>query len=493
GQYKSEGRFVPYAQETNDGYDTIEWVASLPYVNGKVGTFGLSYPGAVQWMTAPTRPPHLVAMAPAMTFASHEHFFYHGGVFGGGVLNWLLARQFRERQQLGLPIVSSDELREAWARDGDSWMQHLPLADLPLMKGFPYWAEWLNNPIESDYWKPFDIEAQHSRVIVPALNFTGWNDDSYGQPGAIRNYVGMRANGGSEAARRGQRLIVGPWTHGVPTLTRTTYLGVDYGPNAGIEFHEPQLRFFDYWLKGIDHGYSKEAPVRIFVMGDNLWRDEHEWPLARTRYTDFHLNGGGVLAAAPPQTDTSATFVYDPRRPVRLPPADASGVRDWNLVTSRDDVLTYTSEPFERDTEITGHILAKLWVSSTAPDTDFSARVLDVDPSGKSWPLTRAPGVLRARYRNTEDPQPPRPLAPGEATELTISLGYTSYVLKPGHRLRVYVTSSVFPDLHLNTWGPFTSLSEAVTATQTLHSTRAHASRIVVPIIPRGAPGTGSR
>lgn len=493
GQYKSQGRFVPYAQEIDDGHDTIEWVASLPYVNGKVGTFGLSYPGAVQWMTAPTRPPHLVAMVPAMTFASHEHFFYDGGVFVNGIMNWLLGRQFRERKQLGLPIVSSEELREAWARDGESWMTHLPLAELPLMKQFPYWAEWLNNPIESDYWKPFDIEAQHDRVVVPALNFTGWNDDSYGQPGAIRNFVGMRAHGGSEQARRGQRLIIGPWTHGVPTLTRTTYLGRDYGPNAGIDFVEPQLRFFDYWLKGIDNGYSKEPPVRIFVMGDNVWREEHEWPIARTRHTDFHLNADGVLAAPAPTADSTAKFVYDPRRPVRLPRFDDSGLRDWSLVVSRDDVLTYTTAPFERDTEITGHIVAKLWVSSSAPDTDFTAHVLDVEPSGRMWHLTSGPGVLRARYRSTEEPQPPRPLTPGEPTELTISLGYTSYVVKPGHRLRVFVTSSLFPNVHLNVWGPFTSLSQAVTATQTVYHTRAHPSKIVLPIIPRGGAGTGSR
>jgi putative CocE/NonD family hydrolase len=408
-------------------------------------------------------------------------------------MNWLLGRQFRERRQLDLRIVSGDELRDAWSKDGERWMQHLPLADLPLMKPFPYWAEWLNNPIESDYWKPFDIEAQHDRVTAPALNFTGWNDDSYGQPGAIRNFVGMRARGGSEEARRGQRLIIGPWTHGVPTLNRTSFLGVDYGPNAGVDFVEPQLRFFDYWLKGIDDGYSKEPPVRIFVMGDNVWRDEREWPIARTRYTDFYLSAGRALAPSPPQADSSATFVYDPRRPVRIPESDESGVRNWDAVISRDDVLTYTSAPFEREVEITGHIAATLWASSSAPDTDFTARVFDVEPSGRMWPLTRAPGVLRARYRSTEDPQPPRPLAPGEPTELTISLGYTSYVMKPGRRLRMFVTSSVFPNVHLNIWGPFTSLSQAVAATQTVHHTRAHASKIVLPIIPRGGVGTGSR
>ena len=162
-------------------------------------------------------------------------------------------------------------------------------------------------------------------------------------------------------------------------------------------------------------------------------------------------------------------------------------------MTSREDVLTYTTAPFDRPTEVTGHIVAKLWISSSAPDTDFTARVLDVDPSGRMWPLTRAPGVLRARYRNTEEPQPPRPLTPGEPTELTISLGYTSYVIKPGHRLRVFVTGSIFPNVHLNVWGPFTSMTQAVTARQTVYHTRAHESKIVLPIIPRGGAGTASR
>jgi uncharacterized protein len=258
GQYKSEGRFVPYAQERNDGHDTIEWVAQLPQVNGKVATFGLSYPGAVQWMTAPTQPQHLVAMSPAMTFANHNHFIYHGGVFESGIMNWLFGRQFRERSQLGLILANPSDLRSAWAEHGDEWMSYVPLAELPVMKSFPYWAEWLEHPIEGDYWNPFDIEAQHDKVTVPALNITGWNDDNYGQPGAIRNYVGMRLRGGSTDARRGQRLVIGPWTHGVPTLTRTTYRGIDYGPNAAVDFNEPQLRFFDYWLKGIDDGYSTE-------------------------------------------------------------------------------------------------------------------------------------------------------------------------------------------------------------------------------------------
>jgi putative CocE/NonD family hydrolase len=295
----------------------------------------------------------------------------------------------------------------------------------------------------------------------------------------------MRARGGRPDARKGQRLVIGPWSHGVPTLTRTTYGGIDYGPNAAIDFTELQLKFFDYWLKGIDDGFSAEAPVRIFVMGDNVWRDEAEWPLARTRDTDLYLQPGGRLTRTAPGEVSPSTFVYDPHDPVRLPAADAEGRRDWTRVTSRRDVLTFTTDPFERPTEITGHLVGRLWVSSSAPDTDFTMRAFEIDRHGNMRPLTSAPGVLRARYRTTEEPRSPEPLGGTEATELTISLGYTSYVVPAGHRLQVIVTSSIFPDLHPNVWEPVRSMAQAVRANQTIYHDRLRPSRIVLPVIPR--------
>ena len=353
------------------------------------------------------------------------------------------------------------------------------------MKPFPYWQEWVDNPAESSYWKPFDIEAQHHLVQVPALNFTGWNDDPYGQPGAIRNFTGMQKNGGSAEARRGQRLIVGPWTHTVPRLTRTVYNGVDYGPNAAIDYNEPVLRFFDYWLRGIDNGYSTEPPVRIFVMGDNAWRDEHEWPLARTVFKDLFLRTGGKLGPEPaPAAEASDSFVYDPRNVVTFPaigaPADG-----WRTVTARRDVLTFTTEPLERAIEVTGQILGKLWVSSTAPDSDFTMRILDLDAEGRSRSMTVGFGTLRARYRSTEEHAPPAPLPKGQPTELTISLGYTSYVVPAGHRVQVVVAGSVWPNVHPNVWEPFVSMSQAVTATDQIHHEGLHASRVILPTIPR--------
>jgi putative CocE/NonD family hydrolase len=490
GQYGSDGRFEPYKQEIHDGYDTIEWVAQLPYVNGKVGTFGLSYPGAVQWLAATAQPPHLVAMAPGMTFASVRHFIYHGGIFNPASIPWLLGRQIRERRKLNLPYTLSEEIGQAWKEHGDEWMQFVPLPELPLMKDFPYWKEWAESSPLDPAWDWADIEAHHEKITVPALNFTGWNDDNYAQPGAIRNFMGMRRRGATEDARTGQRLIIGPWTHGVMTLSKTEFNGIDYGPNAGFDHDEMLFRFFDYWLKSIEKGYASEPPVQYFVMGDNIWRWDQDWPPASTEYTELYLHGQGVLSATRPANQDPDQFVYDPRRPLKIPRGGlvytgGPGTGDWSAVTAREDILFYTSSPLDRDIETTGQIIGKLWVSSTAPDTDFAMRLLELEPNGGIRNFTVAPGVLRARYRSTEAEQPPEPLKPGEPTELTIGLGYTSIVIKAGSRLQLYVASSVFPNVHPNTWEPFRSWSQAVTATQTIYHDRAHLSRVILPLIPR--------
>jgi putative CocE/NonD family hydrolase len=490
GQFRSEGSFNPYLQEITDGHETIEWLAAQPYVDGKVGTFGLSYPGAVQWMTAPTRPPHLAAMVPAMTFANARHFTYHGGVFVSPILNWFMQRQVKARREQGLPYASLEEIRQVVAEKRHDWLMFLPLRDLPVMRPFPVWRDWVDHADDGPYWAPYDIEAQHPKVQVPAFNVTGWHDDDYGQPGAIRNFIGMRQRGGSDAARRGQRLLIGPWSHGVPTLDKTTFGGVDFGPNAGFDYSEALLRYFDYWLKGIDNGFGTEPPVKYFVMGDNVWRQEQDWPPPSTRHLDLRLVDGGKLAWDAPPAVSSTSYVYDPVNPIRLPGdgliyAGGSGLPDWRIVTARRDVAVFTSDPLERDMEITGQILARVWFSSTAPDTDVSMRLLDVAPDGAVRNFTVAPGMLRTRYRSTEREQSPAPLTPGRPVELEISLGYTSYVVRAGHRLQVYAGGSVYPYVHLNTWERFESWSQARPATHTIHFGARYPSRVVVPVIPR--------
>jgi len=488
GQFTSEGRFVPYSQEIADGAETIAWVAGLPYVDGQVGMFGLSYPGAVQWMTAPAAPPQLKAIAPAMTFAHPNHFFYHGGIFEADFIEWLLPRQQRERRQMKLPFSTSQEADAGWSKEGEAWMDHRPLHTLPLMKGFDYWNAWTRNPIESDYWKPFDIEAQHSQVRVPALNLSGWNDDPYGQPGAIRNFVGMRANGGTEDARRGQRLVMGPWTHGVPSMTRTTYAGVDYGPNATFDFVEEQLKFFDYWLKKHDDEDARQAPVKIFVMGANRWRSESTWPVPNTVAQSWLLSADERLTLSPEARPAARTqFTYDPRNPARVPQPTADGPANWKTITDRADVVDFMSAPLESSIEITGQVIARLWFTSSAPDTDVTARILGMRPDGSSYALTNAYGALRTRYRSTEEPRPPAPLPPNEPVELTISVGYTSIVVPAGHRLQLMVTGSMRQGLtiHPNVWNADDPGVQPVPAINVIHHGERYPSRVVVPVVER--------
>jgi uncharacterized protein len=323
---------------------------------------------------------------------------------------------------------------------------------------------------------------------VPAFNLSGWNDDPYGQPGAIRNFVGMKQHGGSEVARQGQRLTMGPWTHGVPSLSRTGYAGTDFGPNATYDFVDEQLRFFDYWLKKKDDGFSREPAVRIFVMGDNRWRHEETWPPRRTTYDAWQLNPGGTLTRASAQPHAGRTeFVYDPRTPARVPPASATSRPEWRGVTSRADVIEFTSEPLTAPVEITGHVLAHLWFTSSAPDTDVTVRILAVRSDGSSYALTNAYGALRARYRSTETPQPEQRLPSGTPVELTISLGYTSIVMPAGERLQVMIAGSMRQGLtiHPNVWEVSSAAAMPVPATNVVHHGPEFPSRVVLPVIPR--------
>ncbi len=296
GRYASDGVFDPYRQEPADGYDSVEWVAGLPYCDGKVGMSGLSYPGAVQWLAAGQAPPHLAAIVPAMCFSSSRHFFFTGGAFDMSWIRWIyvnIAPDVRKKQKLEGP-KTWEEARTLFEENGDAWLRHLPLRDLPVLKDVaPYYYEWLAHPDDGPFWEYADVEAKYDRIRVPAINFSGWHDEGYGPIGAVRNFNGGRKNG--------SRLIIGPWTHGEPTFASIGEGELDFGPNAGLDYQELVLRWHDRWLKGIDNGVDKEAPVKLFIMGDNVWRDEQEWPLARTQYTSYYLHEGGVLSSLEPE------------------------------------------------------------------------------------------------------------------------------------------------------------------------------------------------
>jgi putative CocE/NonD family hydrolase len=497
GRYSSEGEFNPYAQEINDGYDSVEWAAALPYSNGKVGTQGCSYLGAVQWQLATAAPPHLVAIFPQCTFATGRHFIYYGGAFSLGFMSWLNERLPDIKRRKGIEGPSEEQARQQWARDFWKWYHFLPLKDLPILKGFfPCYYEWLAHPDDGPFWDFVNVEKKHNQVEVPAYNLTGWYDDAYGQPGAIKNFTGMKKNGKTKTAREGQKLIVGPWTHlDVFRNNITSTIGdIDFGPEVKIDINALVLRWCDFWLKGIDNGIMNEPPIKIFVMGDNKWRFENEWPLARTEFTPFYLhsqgeanslNGDGSLSRQNPKEEKPDCYIYDPANPV-TDRGIGSGAQDQRAVEVRNDVLVYTSAPLEKDLEVTGPIKMEIWASSSAKDTDFVVNLTDVHPDGYSQNLgPPASGILRARYRESEFKQ--ELLSPGKIYKFTIGPMYTGHVFKTGHRIRVSITSSLFPDIdrNPNTGNPFGEDALFSTATQAIYHDEKHPSLVILPIIPR--------
>jgi len=496
GRYSSEGEFLPYSQEINDGYDSVEWAAALPYSNGKVGTHGCSYLGAVQWLLATAGPPHLIAIFPQCCFANGRHFFYYGGAFSLGWISWLYDMIPDIKRRRGVEVPSEEEASRQRTREIWKWYRFLPLKQLPLLKEFcPYYYEWLDNPDDGPYWDFVNIEKKHNQIAVPAYNLSGWFDDSYGQPGAIKNFTGMRKNGKTKTAREGQKLIIGPWTH-IPVFwgNLNSKIGdIDFGPEAVVDLNALVIRWFDYWLKGINNGIMDEPPIKIFVMGDNKWRYEQEWPLKRTEFTPFYLhsqgkanylNGDGYLDREIPAIESPDRYIYDPANPV-INYIWEAGPQDQRPIEIRNDVLVYTSKPLARDLEITGPIKAEIWASSSAKDTDFLFMVTDVYPDGYSQNIHPSFGVVRARYRESESK--PLLLSPGKIYKFTIGEVYTSHVFKSGHRIRISITSSYFPyiDRNPNTGHPFGEDAELITATQTIYHDGRYPSRIILPIIPR--------
>jgi uncharacterized protein len=499
GRYHSDGTFRPYEQEGTDGYDTIEWAAAQPWSNGRVGTFGLSYPGAVQWLAAMQVPPHLVSIFPAMTFATGRHFFYFGGAFNHDWMHWIAAYIAPdERVRRNLRGARTEKEAEAeWARRKWEWERYLPLLDFPVLKDVaPWYYDWLRHPDDGPYWAFADVTAAHDRITVPALNFSSWYDSNYGPLGAIANFNGMREKGATPEARRGQRLILGPWDHGDPREYETRVGDLDFGINATLDYYGLSLRWHDRWLKGIRNGVDEEAPVRIFVMGENVWRDEMEWPLRRTTYVPFYLHSGGrangaagdgrLTRDAPVAEETDDRYVYDPSRPVTIDNFELQGPYDRSALQSRRDVLVYTTEPLPADLEVTGPITVTLWASSSAVDTDWAVMLYDVHPDGRAYNLLPLEaGYLRARYRDSETQ--PSLLTPDQPVQYILGGMVTSNLFRAGHRIRIDVTSSRFPnfDRNPNTGAPFGTTARTVIARQRILHDPAHPSRVTLPVIPR--------
>jgi putative CocE/NonD family hydrolase len=512
GRYTSDGEFNPFHQEISDGYDTVEWCAAQPWADGNVGMYGTSYVGAVQWLAAVAMPPSLRCIIPIFTASDYyEGWTYQGGAFQWGFMcNWVLpfltsADLIRRHEREPVPDFEQwrERLIDAVDQMGET-VKTLPLGDLPINREWsPYFAEWLAHPTRDAFWRAVSIEERHGQIRVPALNVGGWYDIFL--DGTLRNFAGVRAKGATEAAREGSRLLLGPWTHTTPPQPKSG--GFDFGLRTGanlspltMDIDAIYFRFLDYWLRGIDDGFTAAPPVRLYVMGEDVWRDEATWPLARAVETEFFLGSGGnansiagdgTLATTPRDDGRPDVYLYDPFHPVPTaggqlccyPAQFDPGVYDQRPVEARPDVLVYATPPLEQDVEVTGPVRLHLWASTTAPDTDFTAKLVDIAPDGFARNLTD--GIIRARYRLGTDRA--QPIAPNEPAEYVIDLWATSNLFRRGHHIALEVSSSNFPrfDRNLNTGHELGADAEMLPAVQTVFHDREHPSRLVLPVVPR--------
>jgi putative CocE/NonD family hydrolase len=342
GRYASDGEFRPYENEGRDGYDTIEWAARQPWSNGRVGTFGLSYPGAVQWLAAVENPPHLEAMVPAMTFSTPQNFFYSGGIWDLSWIPWIwtsIAADARVKRGVASTATGQDVPR--WNAVKEKMLGTLPLDRLDELREIaPYYYEWLHHPPEDPFWNFAELRNKYGRTRAAVLNLSGWHDDNYGPEGAITNYLGLVQSRDGKPSRAA--LLLGPWVHGVDATARTKFGEREFGSAAAIDYDEVVLGWMDRYLRD-DRRVETMDAARYFVMGDNQWRTSDTWP-ARGRDSTYYLSssseapGRGALMSTPPVEDHSpSTFVSDPDDPV-INPYESTGVHDYQALAKRSDV-----------------------------------------------------------------------------------------------------------------------------------------------------------
>jgi len=493
GRYASEGDWYPFKNESQDGYDTVEWAAALPYSNRKVGMFGGSYVGATQYLAAIAQPPHLAGICANDTASNyHDGWTYQGGAFE----QW-----FSESWTTGL-ADNTISRRSKLGDDAVRWTQTLPLLSYPVFETpsasglAPYFTDWLAHPNYDDYWKQWSIEDHYAQVQVPVFSLGAWYDIFLG--GTLRNYARLKNEAGTEAARRGQRLMM--YVGGHAGGTAVGKIGaVDFGDKLPFDLEEVTLRWYDSLLKGIVNGLDREKPVKIFVMGKNDWREEDDWPLERAKATRYYLHstkpangleGGGTLRTDAPAEEKPDQYVYDPNDAVPTiggplccqPLPTGIGPEDQRPAEARGDVLVFSSPVFTQNTEVTGPISLDLYVSSSAVDTDFTGKVIDVWPNGFAQNLTE--GILRLRYRNSQEK--PELGNPGEIYHITVDLWATSNVFLPRHKLRLEVSSSNFPrfDRNLNTGEDQARGTHMIKATNVIYHDESRPSALVLPIVP---------
>jgi uncharacterized protein len=508
GRYRSEGEFEPFTDEFEDGYDTVEWAAKLPGSDGSVGMYGLSYFGKTQWQAAVMRPPSLQSMVPGLTWGNHLNGVQmRGGVRELGLMqNWaqtaltldLLFRKYAgDRETIGekLPevILTIDTILAGGGYDV------LPLADLPNPGELVTFVEGsLGRGLDHEHWEYLNIEGKYENVGAPTFHIGGWYDCFIGE--TLRQYGAMKELS-SEAGTRAPHLLVGPWTHGDFGSTQGD---LDFGIGTSGMFlnyrgdlTDAHLRWFDATLKGDEVALEGTPPVRVFVMGENRWRGYEDWPPPGSREEMWYLRSGGSLRLEPGGAgDEPARYEYDPEDPVPtlggavlMAAIHGSGPRDQRPIESRADVLVYTSSTLRSPLTVLGSVYVTLFAASSAPDTDFVARLVDVYPDGRA--ICVADGILRASARESYpapgvvSPVPPSPIEPGGVYEYVIDLWATGFTFLPGHRMRVEITSSSHPrwERNLNTGESALETSHTKVASQTIFHDAGRPSRITLTVV----------
>jgi putative CocE/NonD family hydrolase len=523
GRYGSEGTWRLIVDDPQDGFDVVEWIAAQPWSDGKVGTFGTSYPGGTQHALAELNPPHLTTLVPVDALSNcGVAGMRHGGAFELRFANWIF--------QIGAPngkaALADPSLRDALAESGRRIREHLDA--MPILPGttplrvVPEYESWLVQALRSGPEAPMwhvkgmsVVDHIDDYADVPVLHVTGWYDSWTRQ-------VSMNYEALAEAKRAPQRLVIGPWTHGGQGSNVAG--DVEFPRDAAIDLPGVRLRWYDRWMRGERNGIDDEPAAWIYVMGTGddrrgaegrlqhggFWRAETEWPLARAVPTTYHLHADGTLQRdAPSDPESRTQYLFDPARPVptvggnissnqglmtsggfdQRPRDDTHAASDRLPLSERPDVLVFRTEPLGEDVEVTGTVVVNLWVSSDAPDTDFTAKLIDEIPPNADYPLgfdlNLGDSILRMRYRDGLD-HPAGPMAPDRVYRATITLYPTSNVFKAGHRIRVDVSSSNYPrfDVNPNTGAPLGVGRVRRAALNTLHHDAAHPSHVVLPIIP---------
>ncbi|MCG6956429.1 MAG: CocE/NonD family hydrolase [Gemmatimonadetes bacterium] len=479
GRGGSDGVLDMNAGQEQDGYDAVEWAAALPGSNGKVGMIGRSNPGLYTWYAAIAQPPHLAAIAPAVATADPIRLVpYIDMVFSPTIVPWLCLTAVHET----LSDISNVDVVTAY--------NHLPVIASDTLSGCPrrqFWNDWFDHQKLDDYWRGLSIEARIGRVKVPVLGIAGWYDDARG---TIRNYTALNAVPNHPF----QRVVMDAGAH-----KGIDYVNGDFGSEARIDPRMLQLRWFDHWLKGMDNGVDREPPLDLFIMGQNKWTKENEWPLERTKWTPFYLHSGGsantsagdgTLDTIAPAAEPVDTFTYDPGDPtpylVDARELELNINEDYSAEEAkRSDILTFTTAPLAEDTRIIGPMTATLWAATDAKDTDWNVMFLHVYPDGKAERIQD--GVMRARFRTGFDN--PTLLTPGRVYKYDIDLWFTGIVIPAGHQLRVAVAAAAFPkyDRNLNTGGDNERDTTFVSAHQRILHDARHPSHVTLPLI----PGTG--